>query len=148
MRRWSRGVIAVGCALLLSGCAGGRAFRSGEVAARGGNWDAAVEYYRLAMQDAPDRPEYRIALERAMLNAARAHLALPLPQILPAGLIMRVGSSEFVPQFEGEGHGDELGVTVPQELRAGRVARAPEPPAQAPDQTDGVAEARRRRQLA
>ena len=60
---------------------------------------------------------------------------------------MRVGSSEFVPQFEGEGHGDELGVAVPQELRAGRVARAPEPPAEAPDQTDGVAEACRRRQL-
>ena len=66
----------------------------------------------------------------------------------PAGLVMRVGSSEFVPQFEGEGHGDELGVAVPQELRAGRVALAPEPPAQASDQTDGVAEARRRRQLA
>ena len=68
--------IVLACALLVSSCAAGRAFRSGEAAARGGNWDAAVEYYRLAVQDAPDRPEYRIALERAMLNAARAHLAL------------------------------------------------------------------------
>ena len=50
-------------------------FRTGEAAARAGNWDAAVEYYRLAVQDAPDRPEYQIALERAMLAAARAHLA-------------------------------------------------------------------------
>ena len=32
------------------------------------------------------------------------------------------------------------GVAVPQELRAGRVARAPKPPAEAPDQPDGIAE--------
>lgn len=49
--------------------------RTAEAAQRGGNWDAAVENYRLAVQDAPGRPEYRIALERAMLPAARAHLA-------------------------------------------------------------------------
>ena len=82
MWRWRRIVrgpgrvaVVLACALLVSGCAAGRAFRSGEAAARGGNWDAAVEYYRLAVQDSPNRPEYRIALERAMLNAARAHLA-------------------------------------------------------------------------
>ena len=37
---------------------------------------------------------------------------------------------------------------MPHQLRAGRVARAPEPPAEAPDQTDGVAEARGWRQRA
>ena len=63
------------CALLAAGCAAGRAFRSGESAARGGDWDAAVEYYRMAVREAPDRPEYRIALERAMLSASRAHQA-------------------------------------------------------------------------
>ena len=57
-------------------------------------------------------------------------------------------SSEFVPQFKAEGHGNQLGVAVPHQLCAGRVARAPEPPAEARDQTDGVAEARRRRQRA
>ena len=63
-------------ALLASGCAAGRAFRQGAEAARGGQWDAAVEYYRRAVADDPDRPEYRIALERAMLEAARAHAAM------------------------------------------------------------------------
>ena len=77
-------------------------------------------------------------------DAARAARAPDLP----AGLVMRVGSSVFVPQFEGEGHGDELSVAVPHQLRAGRVARAPEPPAEAHDQTDGVAEARGWRQRA
>ena len=62
--------------------------------------------------------------------------------------VMSRRSSEFVPQFKAEGHGNQLGVAVPHQLRPGRVACAPEPPAEAPDQTDGVAEARRRRQLA
>lgn len=72
----ARSVAAVVLAslLLVAGCAAGRAFRSGEAAARGGNWDAAVEYYRMAVREAPDRAEYRIALERAMRRAARAHL--------------------------------------------------------------------------
>jgi general secretion pathway protein D len=37
------------------------------------DWDAAVTYYRQAVQADPDRAEYRIALERAMLNASRVH---------------------------------------------------------------------------
>ena len=61
---------------------------------------------------------------------------------------MSVRSSVFVTQFEGESHGNELGVAVPHELCARRVAGAPEPPAEACDQTDGVAEALRGRQLA
>ena len=39
-------------AIVMSGCAAGRTFRSGEAASRGGDWDAAVEYYRLAVQRA------------------------------------------------------------------------------------------------
>ena len=37
----------------------------------------------------------------------------------------------FVAQLEGEGHGHEPGIAVPQELRAGRVAGTPEPSAAA-----------------
>ena len=63
-------------AVLVCGCATtGQAFRRGQEAALGGDWDTAVEYYRRAMADAPDRPEYRIALERAMLRASREHIA-------------------------------------------------------------------------
>ena len=53
---------------------------------------------------------------------------------------MSVRSSVFVTQFEGEGHGNELGIAVPHELRARRVTGAPEPSAEVCDQTDGVAE--------
>jgi len=75
---WRRAA-RLGCALALvslaAACAAGRAFNQAEEFALIGNWDAAVEYYRRALQEDPDRPEYRIALERAMLTASRAHHA-------------------------------------------------------------------------
>ena len=76
-RRPSRATAALAAALiataLLSGCVARRAFRAGEQAARTDQWDAAVEYYRRALDADPDRPEYRIALERAMRQAALMH---------------------------------------------------------------------------
>jgi type II secretory pathway component GspD/PulD (secretin) len=63
----------IGIAALAAGCAAG-AFGRGEQAARVGDWDAAVEYYRTAVQEQPNQAEYRIALERAMINAANTHL--------------------------------------------------------------------------
>ncbi len=60
-------------ALLAAGCATGRAFARGEAAGKAGDWEAAVSFYRQALQDYPDRPDYKIALERAMLAAARMY---------------------------------------------------------------------------
>ena len=65
--------IALAVTVLVGGCAAGQAFRQGASAAGDGDWDAAVEYYRRALQEEPGRIEYRIALQRAMLNAARRH---------------------------------------------------------------------------
>ena len=61
-------------AALMAGCGAGRAFSRGETAARNGDWDAAVEYYRHAVQMAPNNAEYRISLERSMINASNEHL--------------------------------------------------------------------------
>ena len=61
-------------ALLAAGCATSRAFGRGEGAAQAGDWDAAVEFYRQAVQEDPDRADYRIAFERAMINASNLHL--------------------------------------------------------------------------
>ena len=65
--------VVVGIAVVLVACASSRAFVRGEKAARVGDWDAAVEYYRQAMQDDPDRAEYKIAYERATFAAAAQH---------------------------------------------------------------------------
>ena len=72
--RWLRIVPVLLVAALLAGCAAGRAFGRGENAARAGDWDSAVSYFRQAIQADPGRADYQIALERAMLNASRVHL--------------------------------------------------------------------------
>ena len=97
-----------------------------------------MEIFTRATQDSRSCPPPPVQ-ERA--RAARA------PDVRGWTVVSR-RSSELVPQFEGEGHGNQLSVAVPHQLCAGRVALASEPTAEAPDQTDGVAEARRRRQLA
>jgi len=61
-------------ALTAAGCGAARTFGRAESAARAGDWDAAVEYYRRAVQEDPDRSDYKIALERAMINASHQHL--------------------------------------------------------------------------
>jgi general secretion pathway protein D len=61
-------------ALFVAGCAAGRAYGRGESAARAGDWDRAVDEFRQAVQRDPDRADYKIALERAMLNASNQHL--------------------------------------------------------------------------
>jgi general secretion pathway protein D len=58
---------------LAAGCASARAYRQGNAASRAGDLDQAVAYYRTAVQAAPENPNYKIALERAMLAASRAH---------------------------------------------------------------------------
>jgi len=72
--RYTRLMALLLLALVVSGCAAGRAYRRGEQRARADDWDTAVAYLRQAVQLAPDRSDYRIALERAMLNASREHV--------------------------------------------------------------------------
>jgi type II secretory pathway component GspD/PulD (secretin) len=62
-------------AVIAAGCAAGRAFRRGEEAARNGQWDAAVTYFTQAVQENPNRPEYKIALERANQSASQEHIS-------------------------------------------------------------------------
>ncbi len=71
-RTTSAVLVAVLC--VTAGCASSGAFRRGERAGTSGDWDAAVAAYRQALQEDPDRPEYRIALERASLSASLLHL--------------------------------------------------------------------------
>ena len=61
-------------AVTFASCAASRAYTRAERAAKAGDWDAAVEYYRQAMQDDPDRAEYKIAFERATYAASAAHM--------------------------------------------------------------------------
>jgi type II secretory pathway component GspD/PulD (secretin) len=61
-------------ALFASGCAASRAFRHGQDAVHGGDWDAAVTYFTKAVQGNPDSAEYKIHLRRAQEEASRMHI--------------------------------------------------------------------------
>jgi general secretion pathway protein D len=63
-------------ASVAAGCATGRAFSRGQKAARAGDWDQAVTYYREALQRKPDSARYQIELQRAMESASRQHEAV------------------------------------------------------------------------
>ena len=68
--------VALAMALaVVAGCGASRSYRRGQQAANAQQFDEAVEYYRQALQGAPDKPEYKIALERAMQAAATFHVA-------------------------------------------------------------------------
>ena len=57
-----------------AGCGAGRWYSRGDQAARVGDWDTAVEYYRRAVQAKPERTDYRIALERGQLEKSAQRL--------------------------------------------------------------------------
>ncbi|HEY0283820.1 MAG TPA: secretin N-terminal domain-containing protein, partial [Vicinamibacterales bacterium] len=129
MRRLTR-VTALFLALaLLAGCAAGRAFSSGEARAGVGDWDSAVTYFRTAVQADPDKPEYRIALERAMLNASRQHFdnarALEAKDQLDAALLEYRRTIEFDP---GNTQALDRVVQLEKVIRDRIEASRPKPP--------------------
>ncbi len=67
--------MAIVLAMCVSGCAAGHAYRQGQEASRVGDWDSAVTHYTKAVQENPEKAEYKIALERAVQNASREHLS-------------------------------------------------------------------------
>jgi len=65
---------SVGLALvLLAGCATGRSLGRARSAEMRGDWEAAVGYYREALERDPGRTDLRIGFERASRQAARLH---------------------------------------------------------------------------
>jgi general secretion pathway protein D len=59
----------------VAGCsAGASAYRRGATSAQQGEWDAAVVHYTRAANEDPDKIEYRMALERALIEASAFHV--------------------------------------------------------------------------
>ncbi|MGB7220538.1 MAG: tetratricopeptide repeat protein, partial [Vicinamibacterales bacterium] len=77
IRRFKKPGLLFLVAIVAGGCmtGAGGAVKQGDTAARAGNLDEAVVAYRRAVQTEPDNAEYRLALQRSMLAASRAHLA-------------------------------------------------------------------------
>jgi type II secretory pathway component GspD/PulD (secretin) len=68
------GIIVLVSAVALVGCGASRAYKRGFKEAQLGNWESAVEYFRQAVQEAPDRTDYKIFLERAMIEASNQRM--------------------------------------------------------------------------
>jgi general secretion pathway protein D len=68
------GILLALAVALASGCATGRAFVRGNDAAKAGDWDSAVSYYREALKNSPNRVDVRVALQRAVQTASSAHM--------------------------------------------------------------------------
>ncbi|MCC7417200.1 MAG: hypothetical protein IT176_08655 [Acidobacteria bacterium] len=131
-RRRSRtaaaGLLAL-LALAAVGCAASQAFRQGAAATRRGDLDEAVVAYRRAVQADPDNPNFKIALERAMMAASRAHLerarAFEEQNQLEAALsAYRLASENDVTNRSAAAKVSELERTIRDRIEAAR----PEPP--------------------
>jgi general secretion pathway protein D len=70
--RWGALTLTV---LAISACATGRTAGRGDAAAKRGDWDSAVAYYREALGRKPGSVELRVQLGRAQREASSAHLA-------------------------------------------------------------------------
>ena len=67
-------LLVVGIVVCLGGCSASKsAFKSGNQEAKQGNWDAAVVHYTRAVREDPDNIEYRMALERSLIESANFH---------------------------------------------------------------------------
>ncbi len=66
----------LGLVCLAAGCASSGAFNRGRDAFLGGDFDTAVVNFRSALQEHPDRADYKGALQQAMSAASLAHLKL------------------------------------------------------------------------
>jgi general secretion pathway protein D len=71
--RFLRALPVAAAALLLAGCAGTSALRSGQRAERADDFDRAVVEYTKAVQARPDDLEARAALDRARVRASQEH---------------------------------------------------------------------------
>ena len=122
--------VLVTLALVTVGCAS--AGRSAARSAAAGDWDAAVEYYQRALQEDPDRAEYRISLERAMINASRVHIdagrAYEEQQDLSAALREYRAAAEYDPT---NSEVSARAASLDQTIRARIEAARPPPPIEA-----------------
>ena len=122
--------VLVTLALVTVGCAS--AGRSAARSAAAGDWDAAVEYYQRALQEDPGRAEYRISLERAMINASRVHIdagrAYEEQQDLSAALREYRAAAEYDPT---NSEVSARAASLDQTIRARIEAARPPPPIEA-----------------
>ncbi|MGZ4809535.1 MAG: secretin N-terminal domain-containing protein [Thermoanaerobaculia bacterium] len=75
MNRLKNAIAAAALMIPLASCVSYNAYHRAHMAEQQKNWDTAVLEYEKALAIDPDNTRYRIALQRAMLEASRVHFA-------------------------------------------------------------------------
>jgi len=115
-----------------AGCAAGEAFRKGNAASKDGDLDQAVSYYRTAVKADPDNPNYKIALERALQTASRAHFDRAKAFEEQGQLEAARGEYELASEYDPSNRQAAAKViTLDQQIRARIEAERPRPPIEA-----------------
>src|SRR5258707_183816 len=74
MHRWGKIALFIGIGLVVAGCPKGRTnFNQGRKAQNLQDYDAAFEYYQVALKADPENAEYRIKFDQARFGAGEAH---------------------------------------------------------------------------
>jgi general secretion pathway protein D len=115
-------------ALALGACATSSAFRNGERAERRQDYDRAVLEYSKALQEHPDKLEYRKSLERARLRASQEHTVAGR-RLLGRGLF-----KEALDEFKLAYDLNPTSSTLPREIEAAEAQRRANAPAPTVDQ--------------
>ena len=93
--------LALVVALLAAGCAAGNAYRRGQSEAKKGNWDMAVAKFTMALQRDPESIPYKIALEKAKVEASRLHYAEAKQHLAADDLERAVDELEIATRYDG-----------------------------------------------
>ncbi|PYQ49037.1 MAG: hypothetical protein DMF78_19500, partial [Acidobacteria bacterium] len=115
-------------ALALTACATSSAFRNGERAERRQDFDKAVLEYSKALQEHPDKLDYRKALQRAKLRDSEEHTVAGR-RLLGRGLF-----KEALDEFKLAYDLNPTSSTLPREIESAEAQRRANAPAPTIDQ--------------
>ena len=121
-------------ALALTACATSSAFRNGERAERRQDFDKAVLEYSKALQEHPDKLDYRKALQRAKLRDSEEHTVAGR-RLLGRGLF-----KEALDEFKLAYDLNPTSSTLPREIESAEAQRRANAPAPTIDQIKDRAE--------
>ncbi len=93
----SSAALAVG---LVACSAGSSAFKKGSSAAQQGDWDVAVVHYTRAVNDDPMNVEYRLGLERALIESAAYHVQQAHKRLAAEDLEEAIAELELAADFD------------------------------------------------
>ncbi len=137
MVRSGGGIVLVGMLCLgAASCASSGAYNRGRQAWLRGDWDVAVANFRDALQEHPDRTEYKGALQQAMQTASLAHLRLAREADEKGDLELAVVEYRKVYEYDPSNRNSMLrAAEIDKQLRERAEAARPRPAIEAMRET-------------